>query len=61
MTVHYGIDPHVIYLSLFPGLNESIMRYMLEAPDLRGVVLMSSADHLEDGVLEQLGALPCPQ
>lgn len=39
LTVHYGIDPHVIYLSLFPGLNESIMRYMLEAPDLRGVVL----------------------
>lgn len=40
--------------------RSGLLRDVARTENLRGVVLMSSADHLEDGVLEQLGALPCP-
>lgn len=39
LTVHYGMDSNVMYLSLFPGLTEDLLRYMLGAPNLRGIVL----------------------
>lgn len=39
LTVHYGMDSNVMYLSLFPGLTEDLLRYMLSAPKLRGIVL----------------------
>ena len=39
LIVHRGMDSGVVYLSLFPGLNKDIMRYMLKAPGLKGVVL----------------------
>lgn len=39
LTVHYGMDSNVMYLSLFPGLTEGMLRYMLSAPKLRGIVL----------------------
>lgn len=37
--VSYGLDSSVIYLVLFPGIQESLLRHMLSAPGLRGVVL----------------------
>lgn len=37
--VNYEIDSHVIVINLFPGLDEKIFRYMLNAPDVKGVVL----------------------
>lgn len=39
LTVHRGFDPHVMYLSIFPGITESLLRYVLHAPGLKGVVL----------------------
>lgn len=39
LTVHYGMDTNVMYLSLFPGLNRTVLRHTLNAPGLRGVVL----------------------
>lgn len=39
LTVHYGMDSNVMYLSLFPGLTEELLRHMLNAPNLRGIVL----------------------
>lgn len=39
LTVHRGMYTGVVYLSLFPGLNEETLRYMLKAPGLKGVVM----------------------
>lgn len=39
LTVHYGLDQGVIYLSLFPGLNADILEYMLRSPGLKGIVM----------------------
>lgn len=39
LQVHYGFDSNVMYLSLFPGLNENILRHTLDTPGLRGVIL----------------------
>lgn len=39
LTVHRGMYTGVVYLSLFPGLNEQTLRYMLKAPGLKGVVM----------------------
>lgn len=40
--------------------RSALIREAAELGDLRGVVLMSSADRLEGKLLEQLGELPCP-
>lgn len=39
LKVHYGMDTNVMYLSLFPGLNENVLRHMLNTPGLKGVIL----------------------
>ena len=39
LKVHYGMDPNVNYINLFPGITEKMVRYMLDAPDLKGVVM----------------------
>lgn len=39
LKVHYGMDPNVIYLDLFPGIQESTVKHMLATPGLRGVIL----------------------
>lgn len=39
LNVHYGIDPNVIYLQLFPGITAKAVRHVLSTPDLKGVVL----------------------
>lgn len=41
LKVHYGMDPNMLYLDLFPGISESTVRYLLETPGIKGVVLKS--------------------
>lgn len=36
---HLALDPNVIVFSLFPGLQENIVRHVLDAPELRGIVM----------------------
>lgn len=36
---HYNLDTNVIVFSLFPGIKEEMVRYILKAPGLKGVVL----------------------
>ena len=38
---HYEVDTNVIVFSLFPGLEENIVRHLLDAPELRGIVMRS--------------------
>lgn len=35
----YNMDTNVMAIDLFPGLDERVMRHMLETPDIKGIVL----------------------
>ena len=39
LKVHYTMDTNVMYLSLFPGITETMVRHSLNTPGLKGVVL----------------------
>lgn len=39
LNPHYSLDSRVISIDLFPGLNEDILRYQLNTPGIRGIVL----------------------
>jgi len=39
MIPHYGLDTNVIVFSLFPGVQEHIVRHILDAPELRSIVM----------------------
>lgn len=39
LKVHYQLDPNVAILKLFPGITEQVVRSILQASGLRGVVL----------------------
>lgn len=39
LNPHYSLDSRVINIDLFPGLNEDILRYQLNTPGIRGIVL----------------------
>lgn len=39
LKVHYDMDCNVIFLDLFPGMNERSVRHMLATPGLKGVVM----------------------
>lgn len=41
MIPHTKLDPNVVIFSLFPGIQENIVRHVLEAPELRGIVMRS--------------------
>ena len=41
MIPHLSMDPNVVVFSLFPGIQESIIRHVLDAPELRGIVMRS--------------------
>ncbi len=41
MTPHLAMDPNVIVFSLFPGIQDAIISKILEAPELRGIVMRS--------------------
>ena len=36
---HYDTDPNVVVFTLFPGIQDKIVRHMLEVPQLRGIVM----------------------
>lgn len=38
---HLTLDPNVIVLSLFPGLQEDLIRHVLDAPELHSIVMRS--------------------
>ena len=38
---HTAIDPNVVVFSLFPGLQEQIIHHLLDAPELRSIVMRS--------------------
>lgn len=39
MVPHLKLDPNVIVFSLFPGIQDGIVRHVLESPSLRGIVM----------------------
>ena len=41
MRPHYNMNPNVVVFSLFPGIEESIVRHMLAAPEIKGIVIRS--------------------
>lgn len=41
MIPHTAIDPNVLVFSLFPGLQENIIRHVLDATELRSIVMRS--------------------
>lgn len=41
LIVHKELDRNIIIFSLFPGINENIVKHVLEAPELRGIIMRS--------------------
>lgn len=41
MIAHKEMDPNVLVFSLFPGMQESIMKHLLESPELKSIVIRS--------------------
>lgn len=39
MTPHFATDPNVVVFTLFPGIQESVVRHVIEAPELRSIVM----------------------
>ena len=39
MTPHYAMDPSVVVFTLFPGIQEDTVHYLLASPRLRGIVM----------------------
>ena len=41
MTPHFALDPNVVVFTLFPGIQDNIVRHVLDAPELRAIVMRS--------------------
>jgi len=41
LAPHYSYNPNVVVFSLFPGIQERLVRHVFEMPDLKGVVMRS--------------------
>lgn len=41
MVPHFALDSNIAVFSLFPGIQENIFRHLLEAPELRSIVIRS--------------------
>lgn len=41
LEVYYKMDPNVVCLDLFPGIQENVVRHILNTPNLKAVVLKS--------------------
>ena len=41
MVPHTALDSNLTILSIFPGIQENIVRHMIEAPELRSIVMRS--------------------
>lgn len=39
LNVHYDMDTNVMFLDLFPGINENVVRHILATPGLKGLVM----------------------
>lgn len=39
LKVEYNMDTNVMFLDLFPGINESIVRHALNTPNIKGIIL----------------------
>lgn len=39
MVTHTSLDTNVVVFSLFPGIQENLVRYLLSTPELRGIVM----------------------
>ena len=39
MTPHLKMDPNVVVFSLFPGIQDTIIRHVVDSPNLRGIVM----------------------
>lgn len=39
LKARYNMDPNVIYISLFPGITEKTLKYIVNTPDIKGIVL----------------------
>lgn len=39
LKVKYNLDPNVMFVHLFPGITETTLRYLLNTPDIKGIVL----------------------
>ena len=39
MIPHYITDPNVVVFTLFPGIQDNIVRHVLDAPELRSIVM----------------------
>ncbi len=39
LQVRYAMDPNVMFLDLNPGMSEEILRYQLNTPGIKGIVL----------------------
>ena len=39
LKVHYKMDCNVLYIDLFPGIKECVVRHLLSTPGIKGVVL----------------------
>jgi len=41
MTPHFTTDPNVVVFTLFPGIQDNIVKHVLDAPELRSIVMRS--------------------
>ncbi len=39
LKVHYNMDRNVLFVDLFPGIREEVVRHMLSTPGIKGMVL----------------------
>lgn len=39
LVPHFALDPNVIVFTLFPGVQEQIIRHVIEAPELRAIIM----------------------
>ena len=39
LKVNYGIDTNVMFIDLFPGIQENVVRHLFNTPGIRGIVI----------------------
>ena len=39
LKVRYNMDPDMLFISLFPGMTEATLRYLIDTPGIKGIVL----------------------
>lgn len=39
LIVHKNLETHVMLIKMFPGMQESMLNYLLEYPDLKGLII----------------------